>query len=166
MRGPYSNPKKKKKKVDTMASRHHHLKLVKNFLSYLRLLPTTNSTTFSAVLLKFSPRCVENVRNSVLLSPLSWSPPRRHANTLRTRKLMKKYCLTFGFREPYSVLGPYIQRYLDIIFVAGRVGQLLIHNFSHKTVDSDIVRECAQLKLDLLNGLQRTLHSPEIKPSK
>jgi U3 small nucleolar RNA-associated protein 23 len=50
------------------------------------------------------------------------------------RKLMNQYELAFNFREPYQVL-----------------------------VDSDIVRDTSRMKMDLSNGLTRTLHGT-IKP--
>ena len=50
------------------------------------------------------------------------------------RKLMQQYGLTFGFREPYQVV-----------------------------FDADIVRDAARFKMDLIHGLERTLHG-KIKP--
>jgi U3 small nucleolar RNA-associated protein 23 len=51
------------------------------------------------------------------------------------RKLMQQYGLSFGFREPYQVL-----------------------------VDADILRDADRFKMDLIGGLERTLHG-EVKPS-
>ena len=51
------------------------------------------------------------------------------------RKLMHQYGLTFGFREPYQVL-----------------------------VDAEIIRDSERFKMDLVKGLERTLHG-QVKPS-
>ncbi|KAL2886746.1 rRNA-processing protein utp23 [Ceratocystis lukuohia] len=51
------------------------------------------------------------------------------------RKLVAQYQMSFGFREPYQVL-----------------------------VDAEIIKDCHRQKMDLVNGLQRTLHAKEIKP--
>lgn len=48
---------------------------------------------------------------------------------------MQQYGLSFGFREPYQVL-----------------------------LDADIIRDADRFKMDLLHGLERTLHG-EVKPS-
>lgn len=45
------------------------------------------------------------------------------------KKLMQQYGLTFGFREPYQVL-----------------------------VDHEMVRDADKFKMDLVGGLERTLH--------
>jgi len=50
------------------------------------------------------------------------------------RKLMQQYGLTFGFREPYQVV-----------------------------FDADFVRDAARFKMDLIRGLERTLHG-KVKP--
>ncbi|CAG8950351.1 hypothetical protein HYFRA_00006844 [Hymenoscyphus fraxineus] len=50
------------------------------------------------------------------------------------KKLMQQYGLSFGFREPYQVL-----------------------------VDSEIVRDADRFKMDLIGGLERTLHG-QVKP--
>ncbi|KAG9238376.1 putative rRNA-processing protein utp23 [Amylocarpus encephaloides] len=50
------------------------------------------------------------------------------------RKLMQQYGLSFGFREPYQVL-----------------------------IDSDIIRDADRFKMDLVGGLERTLHG-QVKP--
>ncbi|KAI9720035.1 MAG: hypothetical protein M1812_003162 [Candelaria pacifica] len=50
------------------------------------------------------------------------------------RKLMQQYGMTFSFREPYQVL-----------------------------LDADIILDAARYKMDLIGGLQRTLHG-KIKP--
>jgi U3 small nucleolar RNA-associated protein 23 len=51
------------------------------------------------------------------------------------RKLMQQYGLSFGFREPYQIL-----------------------------VDADIIRDADRFKMDLVGGLERTLHG-QVKPS-
>jgi len=51
------------------------------------------------------------------------------------RKLMQQYGLSFGFREPYQVL-----------------------------LDADIIRDADRFKMDLVGGLERTLHG-QVKPS-
>ncbi|TVY20564.1 rRNA-processing protein utp23 [Lachnellula arida] len=51
------------------------------------------------------------------------------------RKLMQQYGLNFGFREPYQVL-----------------------------VDADVLRDADRFKMDLVGGLERTLHG-QVKPS-
>lgn len=48
---------------------------------------------------------------------------------------MQQYGLSFGFREPYQVL-----------------------------LDSNIIRDADRFKMDLVGGLERTLHG-QIKPS-
>jgi len=50
------------------------------------------------------------------------------------RKLMQQYGLSFGFREPYQVL-----------------------------VDADMIRDADRFKMDLVGGLERTLHG-QVKP--
>ncbi|KAF4635456.1 hypothetical protein G7Y89_g2633 [Cudoniella acicularis] len=50
------------------------------------------------------------------------------------RKLMQQYGLSFGFREPYQVL-----------------------------LDSDIIKDADKFKMDLIAGLERTLHG-QVKP--
>lgn len=52
------------------------------------------------------------------------------------RKLMQQYCLHFGFREPYQVI-----------------------------LDAAILEDAANFKMDLVNGLAKTLHG-QVKPSK
>lgn len=50
------------------------------------------------------------------------------------KKLMQQYGLSFGFREPYQVL-----------------------------VDADMIRDADKFKMDLIGGLERTLHG-QVKP--
>jgi len=50
------------------------------------------------------------------------------------RKLMQQYGMSFGFREPYQVL-----------------------------VDADIIKDADRFKMDLIGGLERTLHG-QVKP--
>ncbi|PBP28246.1 hypothetical protein BUE80_DR000758 [Diplocarpon rosae] len=50
------------------------------------------------------------------------------------RKLMQQYGLSYGFREPYQVL-----------------------------LDADIIKDADRFKMDLVGGLERTLHG-EVKP--
>lgn len=64
--------------------------------------------------------------------------------------------MTFGFREPYQVLGmnllqPIVTRTYSCL-------QLLL-------VDAEIVRDSCQFKMDLAPALQRTVHG-QVKPSK
>ncbi|KFY69469.1 hypothetical protein V498_10466 [Pseudogymnoascus sp. VKM F-4517 (FW-2822)] len=51
------------------------------------------------------------------------------------KKLMQQYGLAFGFREPYQVL-----------------------------LDADVIRDADKFKMDLVGGLERTLHG-QVKPS-
>lgn len=51
------------------------------------------------------------------------------------RKLMQQYGQSFGFREPYQVL-----------------------------LDADMIKDADKFKMDLLLGLERTLHG-KVKPS-
>ncbi|KAK2626502.1 hypothetical protein QTJ16_003677 [Diplocarpon rosae] len=51
------------------------------------------------------------------------------------RKLMQQYGLSYGFREPYQVL-----------------------------LDADIIKDADRFKMDLVGGLERTLHG-EVKPT-
>ncbi|KAG0650815.1 rRNA-processing utp23 [Hyphodiscus hymeniophilus] len=67
-------------------------------------------------------------------------------------KLMQQYGLTFGFREPYQVLGrlSHHDRNQD-------------HRLTIATVDADIIRDADRFKMDLIGGLERTLHG-QVKP--
>ena len=52
------------------------------------------------------------------------------------RKLMHKYALTFGFREPYQVL-----------------------------LDAAIMQDMSRFHMDVVSGLEKTLHG-KVKPSR
>lgn len=73
------------------------------------------------------------------------------------RKLMHQYALTFGFREPYQVLGASILC-------------LLVYHHSphhadprHVTVDAEIIQDATRMKIDLAGYLERTLQG-KVKP--
>jgi len=70
------------------------------------------------------------------------------------RKLMQQYGLNFGFREPYQVL-----REFSI-----RPG--FAHNYADKSieVDANMIKDADRFKMDLIGGLERTLHG-QVKPS-
>ena len=69
------------------------------------------------------------------------------------RKLMQQYCLTFGFREPYQVLGAF--KMTKISFIA-----ILILTF---IVDAQMVQDADRFKMDLTGSLERVLHG-KVKP--
>ena len=68
------------------------------------------------------------------------------------RKLMRSYGLTFGFREPFQVLG----MLLTVIFRYKKLTAL--------TVDEQIVQDAERYKMDLPASLERTLQG-KVKPS-
>ena len=68
---------------------------------------------------------------------------------------MQQYGLSFGFREPYQVLGIFPQR------IQSPSKQLLI---LWLTVDADMIKDADRFKMDLVGGLERTLQG-QVKPS-
>lgn len=62
--------------------------------------------------------------------------------------------LTFGFREPYQVLGAHFKNH-------GFFGTRLIMVF---VVDAQMIQDTERFKMDLVGGLERTLHG-KVKPS-
>ena len=69
------------------------------------------------------------------------------------RKLMEQYSMTFGFREPYQVLGKSPSP-------SSVVAQSLT-----RTVDAEMVKDSCRFKMELAPALQRTVHG-KVKPSK
>lgn len=70
------------------------------------------------------------------------------------RKLMQQYCLTFGFREPYQVLGAFKMTKISFILA------ILILTF---TVDAQMIQDADRFKMDLTGSLERVLHG-KVKP--
>ena len=68
---------------------------------------------------------------------------------------MQQYALSFGFREPYQVLGEVVD-----------LGTLLYMQLLtiETLVDADIIRDADRFKMDLVGGLERTLQA-QVKPS-
>ena len=68
---------------------------------------------------------------------------------------MQQYALSFGFREPYQVLGEVVD-----------LGTLLCMQLLtiETLVDADIIRDADRFKMDLVGGLERTLQA-QVKPS-
>lgn len=62
--------------------------------------------------------------------------------------------LTFGFREPYQVLGAHFKNLASF-------GTRLMTNF---VVDAQMIQDTERFKMDLVGGLERTLHG-KVKPS-
>lgn len=62
--------------------------------------------------------------------------------------------LTFGFREPYQVLGAHFENLLSF-------GTRLMALF---VVDAQMIQDTERFKMDLVGGLERTLHG-KVKPS-
>jgi U3 small nucleolar RNA-associated protein 23 len=62
------------------------------------------------------------------------------------RKLMLQY-MTFGFREPYQVLGEHWEPKLESSA-----------NKDMYTVDAQMIQDADRFKMDLIGGLERTLH--------
>lgn len=62
--------------------------------------------------------------------------------------------LTFGFREPYQVLGAHLQNLASF-------GTRLMTIF---VVDARMIQDTERFKMDLVGGLERTLHG-KVKPS-
>lgn len=71
------------------------------------------------------------------------------------KKLMKQYEITYGFREPYQVLSKFWRK---VFFVEEFIMLIAF------TVDAEMVKETDRFKMDLVEGLKRTLHG-EVKPS-
>ena len=70
------------------------------------------------------------------------------------RKLMQQYGLTFGFREPYQVLGMHPSHLPKPSTLA--YGTFL--------VDAQMIQDTNRFSMDLVAGLERTLHG-KVKPS-
>ena len=68
---------------------------------------------------------------------------------------MQQYGLTFGFREPYQVLGERLLRTLGCRSFAD------IWTYA---VDAQMIQDADRFQMDLVGGLERTLHG-KIKPS-
>lgn len=81
---------------------------------------------------------------------------------------MQQYGLSFGFREPYQVLGEFpcarwtpksnLQEELGDQFLGGCILTITL-------VDADVLKDADRFKMDLIGGLERTLHG-QVKPSK
>lgn len=69
------------------------------------------------------------------------------------RKLMQQYGMTFGFREPYQVLGMFCKKLPVVLWL-----------INHTTVDGQMIQDTQRFKMDLVGGLERTL-SGKVKPS-
>lgn len=67
---------------------------------------------------------------------------------------MQQYGLTFGFREPYQVLGVKLCTYTQPSTVAN----------STLPVDAQMIQDTNRFSMDLAAGLERTLHG-KVKPS-
>ena len=92
-------------------------------------------STMACILI--SRRSQKSSRN--LLKPRFHLDPKckmRGKRSKQYRKLMHQYGLTFGFREPYQVL-----------------------------LDAQMVQDSSRFKMDLVGGLEKTLHG-KVKPSK
>lgn len=77
----------------------------------------------------------------------------RAKRSKKYRKLMHQYELTFGFREPYQVLG-------TLICGASMRRHMLIRA---RTVDSNFLSNVDSFKMDLIPALERTLQG-KVKP--
>lgn len=73
------------------------------------------------------------------------------------RKLMQQYGLTFGFREPYQVLG-------NFILAPSPPTRSPITDHRKRAVDAQMIEDTERFKMDLVGGLERTL-SGKVKPS-
>lgn len=62
--------------------------------------------------------------------------------------------LTFGFREPYQVLGAHLQ---NLASSSTRLMTIFV-------VDAQMIQDTERFKMDLVGGLERTLHG-KVKPS-
>lgn len=78
----------------------------------------------------------------------------RGKTSKKYRKLMQQYDLTFGFREPYQVLGALA---VDTLFT-------IIELMANFIVDAQMIQDSDRFKMDLVGGLERTLHG-KVKPS-
>jgi U3 small nucleolar RNA-associated protein 23 len=78
----------------------------------------------------------------------------RGKTSKKYRKLMQQYDLTFGFREPYQVLGALA---VDSSFAIIQLKAKFI-------VDAQMIQDSDRFKMDLVGGLERTLHG-KVKPS-
>jgi U3 small nucleolar RNA-associated protein 23 len=68
---------------------------------------------------------------------------------------MQQYGLSFGFREPYQVLGERLNLRTSLGYNSP---------MPHDLVDADIIKDADRFKMDLIGGLERTLHG-QVKPS-
>ncbi len=64
---------------------------------------------------------------------------------------MQQYGLSFGFREPYQVIRKFYR-------------QVHATHLILLPVDADMIRDADRFKMDLVGGLERTLHG-QVKPS-
>ena len=69
---------------------------------------------------------------------------------------MQSYGMTFGFREPYQVLGESLNLVSDL--------SVAMSNAHNSVVDAGMIQDISRFKMDLLGGLERALHG-KIKPS-
>ncbi len=80
----------------------------------------------------------------------------RAKRSKKYRKIMEQYGLTFGFREPYQVLGTHISPF-------NRHPQQLLTYYSCALVDSHHLRILHAFKMPLHRYLENTLHG-KVKP--
>lgn len=85
----------------------------------------------------------------------------RAKRSKKYRKLMHQYELTFGFREPYQVLGTLIWE-LRGEAIESRIILFIFTDFEHK-VDSNFLRAVHSFKMDLIPALERTVQG-KVKP--
>jgi U3 small nucleolar RNA-associated protein 23 len=92
----------------------------------------------------------------------------RAKRSKKYRKLMNQYELTFGFREPYQVLGK------KDFLIGGLKSQVAVDIETEREladcdkllriVDSNFLRSVYSFKMDLIPALERTLQG-KVKPS-
>ena len=70
------------------------------------------------------------------------------------RKLMSLYCMSFGFRQPYQVLGKYGRKHYVMAYKAN----------SYNIVDSEMCKASISHKIDLAKQLGVVLQGT-VKPS-
>lgn len=68
--------------------------------------------------------------------------------------------MTFGFREPYQVLGKTSREFYPNIGARIQYQILMLY-----LVDAGMVEDACRFKMDLAAGLERTVHG-KVKPSK
>ena len=73
------------------------------------------------------------------------------------KKLMQQYGMSFGFREAYQVLRK-LPNVAHQYYCSFSMTDFL------STVDADIIKDADRFKMDLVGGLERTLHG-QVKPS-